>query len=237
MNVNSITQQWARSKKINFKYYPSIGSTNTECKRLAFSSDDPFFLCFADHQTGGRGRFDRQWMDHGAGSYLLSSWSYKVSDPVHPLVTARLGLQVANALAEAFKIGQLSLKAPNDIYIGSKKVAGLLTETISQGNKHRLIVGLGLNVLASPSEQLHATSLKNEKVLISEPSWNLFLDLLEQKFLTVAESSSRDLLDANDRSEILKHLNALPLLTEKYLNISNDGYLETSQGKQSWLDL
>ncbi len=94
------------------------------------------------HQSAGRGRQGRAWVDCG-GLHL------SVVIPDHPASHQKgfsvwLGLMVVLALREEFNL-DARLKWPNDIMVGEFKLGGLLLENTSFGGN--LIAGMGMNIL------------------------------------------------------------------------------------------
>lgn len=99
-------------------------------------------MAVADHQTAGRGRFDRRW-EAPPGSSLLVSVLVRPApdgDDSHWAVMATaLALAVAVEEEAGFSPG---LKWPNDLVVGDRKLAGLLAER--EGDA--LVIGAGCNV-------------------------------------------------------------------------------------------
>ncbi|MEX2393356.1 MAG: biotin--[acetyl-CoA-carboxylase] ligase [Actinomycetota bacterium] len=112
----------------------------------------------ADHQSAGRGRAGRSWLDV-PGAMLM--FSVLLRD-VPPDAASRVGLHAGVAVARAIG-GQARLKWPNDVRIDGRKVCGILGELAPTGDY--VVVGIGVNVGHErgdlPSE-LEATSLKIE---------------------------------------------------------------------------
>ncbi len=127
-------------------FYESLESTNKTAKNLERESTKHGSLVLADTQTAGKGQYDRFW-DSKSGQNLTFTLLFE------PTSGDRLSiLTLANALAIADTIEEQTkstskIKWPNDVLIGGKKIAGLLTETQFSGNDFdRAIVGIGINV-------------------------------------------------------------------------------------------
>ncbi len=221
IQIGSVTATWAENHKFFTKYFKSIESTNDLAKKNAFSDDDlenEFVLYVTDEQTKGRGRFDRSWTMPKSGSALISSWSFQITKPAKPTLTALAGLSLYHAAQTTWPFLNWSLKAPNDLYLDEKKIAGLLIETVSQGSEHRLIVGLGMNVLSAPTEIATATSLlKNlsPKTPLLGEDWILFLERLFFEFSLLVPNAEAD-LNTTQLESLLIALNKFPLLEKKY---------------------
>ena len=96
------------------------------------------------HQTAGRGRRDRIWESiecSYAGSWIVAEGG--IINPGH--------LQLSGALAvlNVIKNEQLSLKWPNDILIGKRKLCGILAEGKSSPDSTKVVLGIGLNLKKS----------------------------------------------------------------------------------------
>jgi BirA family biotin operon repressor/biotin-[acetyl-CoA-carboxylase] ligase len=116
-------------------YFAETDSTNTQLLRFSSEGASEGTLALADLQSAGRGRWGRDWKS-GAAKNLLFSFLLR------PRIGIRSQLSAVLGLASQQAIGMGKLKWPNDIWIGSKKIAGMLIEE----NSGNLIVGLGLNV-------------------------------------------------------------------------------------------
>ncbi len=91
-------------------------------------------VAVAEHQTRGRGRLGRTWVD----SALMFSVALYPPPPVArwPEVT----LVAARAVRDAVGDGA-SIKHPNDVLVGGRKAAGILAEA-----GERVVLGVGINV-------------------------------------------------------------------------------------------
>ncbi len=131
-----------------FIYRESVDSTNLVARRLAEEGAPGFTTIIAEQQLSGRGRLGRSWFSP-AGSGLWFSVIFRPAEltpaamsPV-TLVTAAV---IADYLSREFNL-PVQIKWPNDLQVGGKKIAGILTEI--KGDPDRidyLIIGIGLNV-------------------------------------------------------------------------------------------
>jgi BirA family transcriptional regulator, biotin operon repressor / biotin---[acetyl-CoA-carboxylase] ligase len=98
-------------------------------------------VALAEHQTEGRGRLGRTWVDE-AGRGL--TFSIALCPPLPVARWPELTLLAARAIAD--EIGaDASVKDPNDVLVGGRKVAGVLADA-----GERVILGIGINVRAAP---------------------------------------------------------------------------------------
>lgn len=141
---NKLTTQWLGR---SICYVKELDSTNSFIKRLPRQEVDQGMLCLAENQRKGRGQYERKWKSD-AGKNLTFSLGFqpRSSEGFHVLTLA-CALAITEQLNEAVSDVLARIKWPNDVLLKDKKVAGLLTETVFNGNKpDRLIIGIGLNV-------------------------------------------------------------------------------------------
>lgn len=239
MNFTLWTQNWIENNLYTFEFKETCTSTNDWAKEEAFlnkNSEEVLSLYLTNNQTQGRGRGANTWIQNAAGENLLSSWSFLSSHPLQPFHSALIGLGLYRALLSTWPSNEWSLKAPNDIYFGTKKIAGLLIEVITQGNDHRIIIGLGLNIKSSPKEIPNSTSLVQSQFKIDEGGWNQFIEKLTFEWLNIVNHSESKLTDS-ERHDLIVALNANPLLEQKYTQILENGSLVNSSGTILWSDL
>ncbi|MBO0794484.1 MAG: biotin--[acetyl-CoA-carboxylase] ligase [Ktedonobacteraceae bacterium] len=125
-------------------YRSSIDSTNTEALRIARQGTAEGVVVLADNQTAGKGRVGRRWLDLPGGG-ALSSTILQPHFPTYLLIMIA-ALAVVDAIKETCNI-TATLKWPNDVLIGDRKVAGILIETSHDSTGHMVaVVGIGINV-------------------------------------------------------------------------------------------
>ncbi len=238
-SIGLMTQSWCQKHQLPVEFFTSLDSTSSYAKTLMndpLENHKPLHLVVTDFQTSGRGRGANTWINGESGTNLLSTWSFRLTRPPQPVTSARAGVALYTAVTKAWPQGKFSLKAPNDLYLGDKKVAGLLLEAIEQGPHIRLLVGLGMNVFNAPALDI-ATSLKSEideELLIA--NWEFFLNEL-YKELQIACDQLSNLLSTFDCERLLEALNKFPKLEEKYTDIEPEGSLRTATKVIHWWDL
>lgn len=146
-------------------YFREIGSTNSHARELAEAGAAEGTVVIAESQSQGRGRLGRRWESPAFTNLYLSILLRPNLAPAH---AAQITLMAAVALADAvdaYVPGQAAIKWPNDILIGKKKLAGILTEASCDAERvHHVILGIGINLNyaadAMPEEiRRRATSL------------------------------------------------------------------------------
>lgn len=107
-------------------------------------------LYVADRQTAGRGRRGRRWLsDEGTLTFSLAVTLPPMAADRWGLLSLAAGIGVATAIEFDFAPLRPRLKWPNDVYLGGRKVAGILCET-HQASPGVAVVGVGINVAAAP---------------------------------------------------------------------------------------
>ncbi len=128
--------------------HASLDSTNTEAKRLLASGAKTPFAVVADHQTDGRGRMGRSFYSPAAtGAYFSLVYTPTVSLDHAVTVTSAAAVAVMEAVREVCGL-QTEIKWVNDLYLGGKKVAGILCESLccAEEGKNIIIIGVGINL-------------------------------------------------------------------------------------------
>ena len=127
----------------DIEFHPTLASTQDRARALAASGSGPVVIV-ADHQSAGQGTRGRSW-EARPGTSLLASWLFRPA-PADPGLFALLaGVAVARAL-ERLGMSDASLKWPNDVEAGHKKVAGALAHATTDGEGGSLVLGIGVNV-------------------------------------------------------------------------------------------
>ena len=131
-------------------YHEVLGSTMDEARRLANDGAPEGAVVVAEEQTAGRGRFDRTWVSPRGQDILLSVILRPSADRL-PYVNMAATLAVSEAIIEVTGLTP-SVKWPNDVRIGGRKVSGILVESaVESGDLSHAVVGIGLNVNSDPS--------------------------------------------------------------------------------------
>ncbi len=114
----------------------------------------------ADHQTAGRGRAGREWLDVPGAMLMFSCLFLGIAPERASRVALAGGVAVARAVESVAGVGA-GLKWPNDVRIDRKKVCGMLGELAPSGSY--VVLGIGINVGHAVGElpaDLGATSIR-----------------------------------------------------------------------------
>jgi BirA family biotin operon repressor/biotin-[acetyl-CoA-carboxylase] ligase len=130
------------------EHLESAPSTNDEAWRRADAPDADGLVVFAEHQTSGRGRFGRVWHSPRGASVLCSTL---LLDRQGVWNGGELGLVAAVAACDALA-GTAgvppTIKWPNDLTVGGRKLGGILIESrIRHDGVRAFVLGIGINCL------------------------------------------------------------------------------------------
>jgi len=161
-----------------------VESTNSYLRDKLQNSTlkEPF--CVSSYvQKAGRGQRGKVWYSEPFANVLAS---FLITERAH--LTSLAKISNAAVLAAAAGIQNLGIKGvrikwPNDVYVGDKKIAGVLIENVISGNGIKSsIVGVGLNVNQKEFSEVQATSIALEtgkKHELTEVLYNLYQDLYD----------------------------------------------------------
>ena len=142
-------REYLHSRHLKLQVFPSISSTNTVLKQLAQEDTPAPLALVAGEQTAGRGRLGRTFYSP-AGTGLYLSLLLRPDLPVTEAVslTACAAVSAAEAL-ESLSHAPIGIKWVNDLFLGGKKICGILTEAGLEGETGRMsyvIIGIGVNL-------------------------------------------------------------------------------------------
>lgn len=201
----------------------SVDSTNNFLRHYRASDGQRMVLVTAEYQTSGRGSGSNVW-ESQRGKNLLFSFL------LHPKwvdAEEMFGLSEVAALAvkealEEYAEG-FSVKWPNDIYFGNKKIAGLLIENVLEGHcVGQSVIGVGLNVnqLDFVSDAPNPVSLA--RVLGHEVERRFVLEKVVEHF-----SHRYDQLEHEGRAQIhADYLSCLFRKGEEHLYVDSQGLFQ-----------
>ncbi len=152
----------------DIRVFVETTSTSDVIERLARDRVKEGVVVFAESQTSGRGRLGRKWLSPAKKGLWFS---ILLRPDLRPQQATQLTVAAATALRRA--IASLTslepeIKWPNDVLVGGRKVAGILTELSAELDRVKhVILGIGVDVNLNPGEfpadlRKTATSLKVE---------------------------------------------------------------------------
>ncbi len=127
--------------------FDQVGSTLDVAHRVAPKTASGT-LILADEQTAGRGRMGRRWSAAPGAGVWLTLVERPTDQRALDVLSLRCGLYAAEALDDVAG-ATVAVKWPNDLYVGDRKLAGILIETRWRGTAPDWVaIGFGLNVRA-----------------------------------------------------------------------------------------
>lgn len=143
----SVASPW----NIPVQVVDEISSSNDELLHQGEEGAPSGTLLFAETQTTGRGQFGRVWDSAGGlGLWFSLLLRLEINDGSIPSLSAFAAVALVNSIRQLGIDGGV-IKAPNDVLIGGRKVAGILVET-RVGKNPFAVVGIGLNVNHNPGD-------------------------------------------------------------------------------------
>ena len=195
----------------------------------------PATVLVAETQPGARGRKGRWLAPGGRGLYFTFIREARTGEPL-----SLVPIAVARWLREAIKDAcgvKVELKWPNDLYVGRRKIGGILTEACTQGEDTYVAVGVGLNVLGSPESLgvAGATTLEEEsgRAFALAPLLQAVLDFLDTEMaaprweIEVAAWEKASVHHLGDRMKIRHDGQEI---VGRYLGLTPDGFLKLETG-------
>lgn len=167
-SAESIREVCPLSDAYRIEVYPVLESTNRTMRERARLDAPNGTVIFADSQTAGRGRLGRSFFSpKGSGIYMTLLLRPRFSPELSWSVTTFAAVATARAIEAASGL-RASVKWVNDVFVGEKKVSGILAESAldpSGKGLSYIALGIGINVneTAFPRELREiATSLALE---------------------------------------------------------------------------
>lgn len=133
--------------------HETVGSTMEIAAGHAVSGAPAGLVVVAEEQTTGRGRLGRIWLAPYGTSLLFTAIFRPSLETATSGELSRLIAREAGAAITEVTGVRPSIKAPNDLLIEGKKIAGILCQTSIRGDRlDYLLIGIGLNVNIPPDQ-------------------------------------------------------------------------------------
>lgn len=148
-------------------YQASIDSTNALARTLAGQGAPEGTIVITEEQTAGRGRRGKSWVSPGGANLLFTVLLRPPMEGDRVFVlTMVLALAALKAVKRVAGV-KATIKWPNDLYVGARKLAGVLTEfSMREKQVDWAVLGMGMNVGWHPDVPegggVPATSLQKE---------------------------------------------------------------------------
>jgi len=149
-----------------FEHFNTIDSTNSYLLNLSDDNALNGYTCSATVQTHGQGRHSRRWLSPEGGLYLSMLLKPDVEPSEWGLISLIAGIAAAEAIESTTQDLIVNLKWPNDLFINTRKVGGILLQS-SLGSSSRVVIGIGINVTSNPDmlpegRYFHTTTIQKE---------------------------------------------------------------------------
>lgn len=176
----------------DFKFFEILDSTQSYIKKIDKENiAQNGTVVFADAQTAGFGTHERKWYT-SKGNNLAFTFVLYPNCNIKKLenITIILAQSLIQTIKELYGY-ELQIKEPNDIVFLGRKMGGILTESITEGEIiKKIFIGIGFNVnqekFPGNLEKI-ATSLTKmfDGVFVREDILIRFLEIFEEKYLNL----------------------------------------------------
>jgi len=187
-------------------------------------------VILTDSQTAGKGRQGRRWVDT-PGCNVLSSTLLQPRFPAHFLVMVA-SLAVVDTIAQTSEL-VATIKWPNDVLIGERKVAGILIETSHNSHGQLVaILGIGVNVNGTISSvPIHTSMLTSSVSTVGTQGQGPLIAIAT----TLAMEGGRNLSRETFIAQLLAHIeNSYLALQQEVDNPSAGVYGSLSASRSIW---
>lgn len=219
----------------NLTFLPVTDSSNdlaVDLIDMYFEEDErfPTTVLVAESEPGAHGRSGPWAAPAGRGLYFTFVREARPGEPISlmPIAVARW---LRDAIREATGV-RVQLKWPNDLYVGRRKVGGILADARTQGDDTYVAVGVGLNVLGSAASLnvAAATTLEEEagRAFALAPLLQCVLDRIDAE---LASPRWAEEVPAWERASVHRPGDRLTVrregkeITGRYLGLSPEGFL------------
>jgi BirA family biotin operon repressor/biotin-[acetyl-CoA-carboxylase] ligase len=194
-------------------YRESAGSTQDIAISLAEKGAQHGTVVIAEQQRSGRGRMKRRWLSPRGGLWLSVVLKPSIPTAASTMLPLMAAAAVCDAVSECTKL-PASLKWPNDVLVGGKKVAGILLDISAEAETvNYAVVGMGINANVDSAklkvdrrDRPAITSLRDElgRDINRLQLAKILLERLEQYYLLLEDRGPAAVLDLwRSRSDML----------------------------------
>ena len=186
----------------------------------------------ADYQTAGRGCGTNKWESERGKNLLFSMLIHPTEIPVNKqfVVSMAVANSIAAVVAKYVEKRTVRVKWPNDIYVGDKKICGILIENRLQGGVIKdSIIGVGLNVnqLCFVSDAPNPVSMANVtgRQFDREQLLQELLEAFQQEWADLEGVRERYLQQLYRRKGFFRYRDAYGECTAEIVTVEADGHL------------
>tara|TARA_B110000438_G_scaffold300767_1_gene353931 strand:+ start:3325 stop:3909 length:585 start_codon:yes stop_codon:yes gene_type:complete len=164
--------------KLKIFNFEAVTSTNDEAIALIKEKNKKRGYVNALRQTKGRGTHGKNWISDKGNLFSSIFFPLEKNYPTFDEFSIINPVLISEVIKYFCKKQIVNLKFPNDILVNKKKICGILQEVITLKNKRFIIIGIGLNIVSSPSlnEKYKATNIFFET--LKKPHINEIINLI-----------------------------------------------------------
>ena len=140
-----------------FSYQKVLSTNNTAIKIIKKGFDSGIVL--SNEQSMGKGKYGKKWVSIKGNLFTSIFFSIKRINNLQKLV--KFNCDITKKSLNKFIKKKITIKPPNDILIEKKKVCGILQEVFAFNQKKYIVVGIGINIVASPNLGKYKTTYIN----------------------------------------------------------------------------
>ena len=207
--------------------FNKTASTNLEAKKLGIEGYKNGTIVVADEQIQGRGRFGRTFISpKGKGIYLsliVKPLNMNIEEVSFSTILTVVGVMRA---LKKFTDQKIKIKWVNDLYVGTKKISGILTELVSDiesGNVDFIVVGIGININAKESDFPRDLRKIATSINVGNFTRNEIIAEITNEVLNVFENFNK--------TDIIEEYKKNQLLIGKIISYEKDGLIKTGIAK------
>jgi BirA family transcriptional regulator, biotin operon repressor / biotin---[acetyl-CoA-carboxylase] ligase len=141
-------------KKFNFKI---VNSTNDLAIQIIKNTNNKSGIVIAEKQKKGRGQYGKKWASFRGNLFVSIFFQVNMLQLSLKNLT-KINCFLVKKLLSNFYKGKISIKKPNDLLINKKKISGILQETLSKSGETFVVVGIGINLIKSPTLKNYLTT-------------------------------------------------------------------------------
>jgi BirA family biotin operon repressor/biotin-[acetyl-CoA-carboxylase] ligase len=187
-------------------FYKSINNTNDKLKEIRLVNPDRNIALFSAEQIKGKGRSGRVWISNEGDL----TCSFLINQSISFKDIGKINIIFVNILFNFFRNlntrNSIKYKWPNDIQINNRKISGILIETFSNyKNIESFIVGIGVNLISSPTIESNKTislaelNIKIEPIdaffLLQKEAMSFFKEFNNLNFLSLSKNLNLNFYD------------------------------------------
>ena len=137
--------------------FKRVNSTNNSAINIIKRFNINHGMIISDYQKNGRGQYGRKWISFKGNLFVSFFYDLDKTNLSIKNLT-RLNCDLVKKTISNFYKKKIIFKAPNDLLIDNKKICGILQETITKKDQNFLIIGIGINIVKSPSISNYPTT-------------------------------------------------------------------------------